>query len=125
MTNTISTETKNTEEHLNLHCFTPRVDIRENADALFIDALMPGVNPQDINIHLKEGILTILGQVTPSEIGNKLYSEYEVGNFERSFRISDTVDKDKISANISEGILSLILPKSEAAKPRQIPVNIL
>ena len=104
--------------------FTPAVDICETDKELMILADMPGVKPDGVDIEVKEGILTIEGKVpgtTPT--GEPLLMEYKQGNYFRSFRITDSVDANKIAAAISSGVLKVILPKIEKAIPRKIPIT--
>jgi HSP20 family protein len=110
---------KTTDEH----CFTPRVDIWETAEALHLELEMPGVAPDAVDVRLEEGVLSVLGRVPPSPHGERLLGEYEVGNYERSFRVSEAIDGSRIEARMRNGVLSLDLPKAEAAKPKRIAVH--
>lgn len=103
--------------------FSPAVDIFDNERDLIVLADMPGVGPDEIEIDLREDTLTILGKVTESPEGEILLNEFQVGNYYRTFRISDSVDRSKISASISDGVLKLTLPKAEKAVPRKIPIS--
>jgi len=86
---------------------------------------MPGVDQKSINITIDQGVLMIQGNVdtTPVEGYELEYQEYDIGDYQRSFTLTDTVDQDKISANYKNGVLELILPKAEEAKPRKIEVK--
>ena len=84
---------------------------------------MPGAKREDLNIRVEEGILTISGQASLEIAGDMEYSEFAVQNYHRAFRLSDDVDIEKIDASLKNGVLSLTLPRSEAAKPRQIEVR--
>ena len=105
--------------------FIPDVDIFENQDALVLIADMPGVNSEGVDIDLKDNELTISGR--PKKEQKKLltpiYTEYESGGFLRSFTLSNMIDQAKIEASMKDGVLRVILPKAEAAKPRQISVQ--
>ncbi|HMK36385.1 MAG TPA: Hsp20/alpha crystallin family protein [Desulfomonilaceae bacterium] len=103
--------------------FAPAVDIYATEKELVLLADMPGVNAEHVEIDLNEDTLTILGRV-PSESarGQTLLSEYKTGNYFRTFRITEIVDRSKITASISDGVLRLILPKVEKAVPRKIPI---
>jgi HSP20 family molecular chaperone IbpA len=118
---TLTTETTEANNH---HCFTPRVDIWENSEALCLQLEMPGVAQDQVDIRLEDQVLTVLGRVAPNEFGEQVHAEYAVGNFERAFRISERVNSDAIQAGITNGILSLTLPKAEAAKPKRIAVTV-
>ena len=105
--------------------FIPAVDIFENRNALILIADMPGVNGEGVDIHLKDNELTISGR--PKKEGkdqtSPIYTEYESGGFLRSFTLSNVIDQAKIEANMKDGVLKVILPKAESAKPRQIVVQ--
>jgi HSP20 family protein len=106
-------------------CFRPNVDILERPDELLLIADMPGVGPNDIDIHFEDRQLTISGHVKPRHDDDAQYliREYGVGDFCRMFQISEQIDAGKISAKYSNGVLTLHLPKVEAMKPRKISVQ--
>jgi HSP20 family protein len=105
--------------------FIPAVDIFENQDALVLIADMPGVNSEGVDIHLKDSELTISGRPKKEEKKqvSPIYTEYESGGFLRSFTLSNAIDQTKIEASMKDGVLKVILPKAEVAKPRQIVVQ--
>lgn len=104
--------------------FTPAVDIYESDTELFLLADMPGVEPGNVDIDLKNDTLSINGRVSEqSEEGQPLLAEFRTGNFFRSFRISDVIDREKISASLKDGVLKLVLPKAERVRPRKIPIT--
>jgi HSP20 family protein len=105
--------------------FTPSVDIFETDKALTLLADMPGVNPKDLSIDLKEGILTLSSHVASQEGPEELdvFREYQTGTYYRKFNLSDIIDQSKIEAELMEGVLRLHLPKIEAAAPRKIEVK--
>ena len=104
--------------------FVPAVDIYENSKELVLLADMPGVSSGDVEIDLKEGTLTIVGKVgAESDEGEPILVEYRVGNYFRSFRLTDVIDQSKITAAMSDGVLRLKLPKVEKAIPRKIPIT--
>ena len=102
----------------------PPVDIYEENDALKVVADLPGVDKDSVAVHVYNNILTIEGKPTHKASGNPVYSELELVNFFRQFELSDAVDSERISANLENGVLTLTLPKSEKAKPKQIAVNV-
>lgn len=106
--------------------FAPPVDIIETNDDLMLIADMPGVSEKSINVTLEQDTLTIEGRVEPEPPkGYDLsYCEYEIGDFQRSFTLSDTVDREKIEASYKDGVLKLRLPKAEPAKPKKINVRV-
>ncbi|NOX90172.1 MAG: Hsp20/alpha crystallin family protein [Calditrichaeota bacterium] len=106
--------------------FVPAVDIYETNDEIVLMAEMPGVDEKTIDVVLDNDVLTIRGQVV-SEIpeGYELvYSEYDVGDFERSFTINESIDVDKIEARYQNGVLNVRLPKAEPAKAKKIEVKV-
>ena len=105
--------------------YRPNVDIVEKQDELLVLADIPGVNGGDIDIRFEDGELTIHGPAAPRQDDQTRYllQEYGVGDFYRTFRVSEQIDAGKISAEYRDGVLSLHLPKVEAAKPRRIKVE--
>ena len=103
--------------------FSPAVDIYGNDKELVLLADMPGVSSEDVEIDLREDVLTILGKVRGEETGEELLSEYRTGNYFRSFRVTDMIDQSKITAGMSDGVLKLVLPKAEKAVPKKILIS--
>jgi len=105
--------------------FIPRTDIYERDDALVLVADMPGVDEKTIDINVDRRVLTITGRVATEQVENYrlTYAEYETGDFERSFTLTEEVDVEKIEATVKNGVLRLVLPKSEEAKPRKSTVK--
>ncbi|MEJ2718713.1 MAG: Hsp20/alpha crystallin family protein [Deltaproteobacteria bacterium] len=104
--------------------FTPPVDICEMEKEIVILADMPGVKSDGVDIELKEGILSIEGNIAASDVaGEELLTEYQKGNYFRSFRITDAVDGNKIAASLADGVLKVTLPKAEKAMPKKIPIT--
>jgi HSP20 family protein len=104
--------------------FVPRVDIRETKDSITLVADMPGVDEKSVDITLEKNVLTITGSVVPQvfEDHSIVHAEYDTGDFERAFTISDEVDRDKIDATVKNGVLRLTLQKAEKAKARKIAI---
>ncbi len=119
----VEQETERTRE---CRCFIPRADIYEADDKIFIALDMPGIHENAIEITLEKDILNIKGytQIEEPEDYTLAFSEYEAGDYERSFRISDSIDRNKIEAVYKDGVLRLTLPKVEEAKTRKIEVRI-
>jgi HSP20 family protein len=105
--------------------FVPDVNIYEFDESLKLWADMPGVKEQDVNVTLKDGVLTIVGQVATDMYAGlrPLYTEYNVGNYHRQFSLNENIDESKIRAMLRNGVLELELPKKEKARPRQIEVR--
>jgi HSP20 family protein len=107
------------------HCYRPQVDILEQQDELLVVADLPGARSDTIDVKFEDGMLEIYASVPPrqDEDHNYLVQEYGVGDYYRSFRVSEAIDASKISANYADGVLTLHLPKAEAIKPRKIAVT--
>jgi HSP20 family protein len=105
--------------------FTPAVDIFETDRQITLLADMPGVATEDISIDLREGVLTISGEVKPWEKADEkdVLIEFEIGKYYRQFALSETIDQAKIDAQLKDGVLKLALPKLAKAQPRKITVN--
>jgi len=104
--------------------FVPAVDIYENSKELILLADMPGVRTGDAEVDLKEGTLTIVGKVGgESDQGEPILTEYRIGSYFRSFRLTDVIDQGKITAGMSDGVLKLTMPKVEKAIPRKIAIS--
>jgi HSP20 family protein len=104
--------------------FTPRVDILEKEDELLLLLDVPGVRPEDVELNFERGELTVQGHCEPTEQrGRYLAAEYEVGDFYRAFLIGQDVAADRISAGLKDGVLTVHLPKSDAARARRIAVQ--
>ena len=105
--------------------FIPRTDIYERENDYVLIAEMPGVSYDTVEIDFDNQELTITGHVkeTPIEGHSLFRSEYEVGDYQRSFRFPDDIDVYKIDAKMANGILRLTLPKTEQAKPKKITVK--
>lgn len=105
--------------------FTPAVDIIEHTNDIVLIADMPGVDEKSVDLTLEKNLLTIHGHVeneTPDKF-KLLISEYGLGDYERTFKLSDEIDRDKIHASVKDGVLKLVLPKAEKAKAKKIPIT--
>jgi HSP20 family protein len=105
--------------------FLPVTDIFETSDALNVILEMPGVDKESVDVRVQNDVLTIEGQVdfTKYQGLTPLYTEYNVGNYARSFELSSKIDQERITADLKDGVIALILPKAEKAKPRKIMVG--
>jgi len=104
--------------------FIPAVDILENTNEITILADMPGVESKNVDVDLRDNQLTIIGRIEPIENEKEvsLYKEFNWGDYFRQFALSDIIDQAKISAKMDNGVLKLVLPKVEKAKPQKIKV---
>ena len=119
--------TESNGEGENLGHWSPSVDIYEKGDDVMLQAELPGVKKEDIDIRVENNVLTVRGKRERSEEVKEngyVRTERYYGNFSRSFSLPSTVDSAKISAGYKERVLSLVLPMAEEAKPKQIEVNI-
>lgn len=105
--------------------YLPAVDIFEEADSITVLADMPGVEPDNLTIDLRENVLTMTGDAGRPEADGEedVIREYDSGRFYRQFTVSDMIDQDKIEASMADGVLRLVLPKAAASKPKQIKIK--
>ncbi len=105
----------------------PPTDIFEDKDSIRIVTELPGVRPEDVKITCENNTLTIRGekkQVAEESTDRVHRYERTYGTFERAFSLPNTVDADRVQANFEHGVLTVVLPKVERAKPREIPVKV-
>jgi HSP20 family molecular chaperone IbpA len=104
---------------------TPLIDIHEGPEGLILEADLPGVTDDNLNIQLEDNVLTLHARVpSPFPQGARvLHEEYRVSDFYRSFILSDEVERDKIAAELKNGVLRLSLPKAERARTRRIEIK--
>ena len=105
--------------------FLPPTDIFESDGVLTIIMEMPGVDREDVDVNVENGVLRVEGRLDFSKYEGMqpVYTEYNIGHYRRSFSLSSKVDQDRISAQMQDGVLTLLLPKAEEAKPRRISVG--
>jgi len=104
--------------------FVPEVDILEEKEAIVLHADLPGVKQEAVSVDIHDGVLTLTATVEPAPGNHRLlYHEYDVGGFSRRFTLGEKIAQDKISANLKDGVLTLVLPKAEEAKPRKIEIH--
>lgn len=105
--------------------FLPPTDILENDDGLTIVMEMAGVDKKDLDISIEDGVLNVEGRLDFSKYEGMqpIYTEYNIGHYRRSFSLSSKINQEKISAELTDGVLTLFLPKAEEAKPRKIVIN--
>jgi len=102
------------------------VDIFETDREITVLADMPGVKPKNLTVDLRDDVLTLSGEVVAPEGVKEAYvvREYRTGTYFRQFSLSEVIDKGKIDAEMTDGVLRLVLPKVEPAKPRKITVKV-
>jgi HSP20 family protein len=105
--------------------FLPITDIFESDQALTVVMEMPGVDKKNVDVRLENDVVMIEGRIDFSNYDGlqPIYTEYNVGNYARNFQLSAKIDQDRITAELKDGVISLVLPKAEKAKPRKINVS--
>nr|WP_320017506.1 Hsp20/alpha crystallin family protein [uncultured Desulfobacter sp.] len=119
----VKQDEKNVEKTHELYEATPAVDIYENDNEILLHADMPGVLKENISVDIDNGKLSISGVRKLETKGVATYEEFSDVEYVRSFSIPQTIDVEKVEAELKNGVLKLHLPKSEAAKPRQIEIK--
>ena len=116
---------KKEEATIPARVFLPTADIYETEDALTVILEMPGVENDAVSLGIEDGILNVEGRLDLSKYQGlePLYTEYNVGHYSRRFRLSNQCDQGKIEAELKDGVLTVVLPKIEKAKPRKIQVK--
>jgi HSP20 family molecular chaperone IbpA len=99
--------------------FLPVTDIFETPEALRVVLEMPGVGKKSVEVRVENNVLTIIGQIDFSNYEGlqPLYTEYNIGHYSRSFRLSNQIEQEGIKAELKDGVITLVLPKAERAKP--------
>jgi HSP20 family protein len=105
--------------------FTPPIDIYESDEGLVLIADLPGVSVKSLELQVQNNKLTLLGRVSSDTPANArlLHKEYEVGDFLRSFILSENVDHERVTARLNNGVLEVVLPHAAKSAPRRIQVN--
>lgn len=105
--------------------FTPPIDIYESDEGLVLIADLPGVSVKTLELQVQNNKLTLLGRVTNPVPANArlVHKEYEVGDFLRSFILSEDVDHERVTARLNDGVLEVSLPRAVKSTPRRIEVN--
>jgi HSP20 family molecular chaperone IbpA len=106
-----------------LNVLIPSVDIYENAEEYLLYVDIPGVNRENISIDLDNGQLTLVGSRCLEKIKGQLMEEFGSAQYRRVFSVPQGIDQSKVDAELTDGVLRLHLPKSEAVKPRKIEIR--
>ncbi len=101
----------------------PAVDIYENKDEYLLVADIPGVSKENLSIHIDAERITLEGKVSTEGDQEPVQREFRLADYVRSFEVPESIDREKVSAQLKQGVLWLHLPKVEAVKPRQIQVQ--
>jgi HSP20 family molecular chaperone IbpA len=104
--------------------YLPATDIFETDQALTVIMEMPGVRKENVEINVENDVITVEGRIDFSKYDGirPVYTEYNVGNYVRSFQLSSKIEQGAISAELKDGVMTLVLPKAERAKPRKIAI---
>jgi len=105
--------------------FAPPVDIGENEDAFVVTAELPGTKPEDVQVEVHDGVLTLRGEKKSERTTEKEHARYverSFGAFSRAFRLPENADADKVEAGYAEGVLTLTIGKRAEAKPRTVEI---
>jgi HSP20 family protein len=121
---TKDTQDPEVSENSRVQAWKPIVDVWEDEKAVHLTAEMPGVNKESLEVKVEDNRLVIRGakQAEPGE-WNSIYSERRRGEYIREFQMDDTINPEKISAELKDGILNLTLPKAEKVLPKTIEIN--
>jgi HSP20 family molecular chaperone IbpA len=105
--------------------YTPPIDIHEGPDGLLLEADLPGATEQNLQVQLEDNVLSLYARIdAPAhEAVRVLHEEYRLGDYQRSFILSDEVDRERITADLKDGVLRLFLPKAERARVRRIEIK--
>jgi len=105
--------------------YRPPVDIFDTGEGVKLILEMPGVSRDDVELELERRVLTIRGRgrATSPEDYRRVYTEYGEGDYQRVFTLSEDIDEGAIGAEMSQGVLTLTLPRAEATKPKRIEVK--
>ena len=116
---------KKQESTMPVRDFVPVTDIFETEQALTVVLEMPGVSKESVEVGVENDFITITGRIDSSKYEGlqPLYTEYNIGNYSRSFQISSKIEQEGIKADLKDGVMTLVLPKAEKAMPRRISVS--
>jgi HSP20 family molecular chaperone IbpA len=105
--------------------FVPAADIYETDEALTVVMEMPGVERKDVEVSLEDDVLRVQGRIDFAKYEGlePVYTEYNVGNYARSFRLSNKINQEEIAAQVQDGVLTLTLPKAKEIQPRRIQIG--
>jgi HSP20 family protein len=107
------------------NAYTPPIDIHEGPEGLTLEADLPGATERNLRIQLEDNVLSLYAKIdSPVPEGARLvHEEYRLGDYHRSFILSDEVDREQITAELKNGVLRLSLPKAERARTRRIEIK--
>jgi HSP20 family molecular chaperone IbpA len=108
-----------------LESSAPPIDIHEGPEGLTLEADLPGATEQNLSVELEDNVLSLYAKIDSPvpEAARLLHEEYRLGDYQRSFILSDEVDRERITAELKNGVLRLFLPKAERARTRRIEIK--
>lgn len=122
--NTLVHENRDTDRAQTEQFITPSASLMETGDGYMLEIELPGVNKEGLEISVENNELTVLGRrVLPQIEGTLIHRESRLENFRRTFELDPSIDADKISARMEQGVAKLTLPRAEHVKPRKITVS--
>ncbi len=119
----VSNENNDVKLALRQNYATPTVDIYEQSSGLTLVADMPGVASKNLQVDIDKGVLTLEGVVEVGLKESQILSEFSPSGYYRQFRLPENLDTNKVDAQLKDGVLTLVLPKAEAAMPKRIKVK--
>ena len=102
--------------------FQPATDVRETDNHIVIQFDMPGVSGDNVDLTIEKGTLTVTGKADPEEQGTAVYRETLIGDYQRTFTLSDDVDMEDVTAEMNAGVLTVQVAKAEKAKPKRVEI---
>jgi HSP20 family molecular chaperone IbpA len=113
------------DRDMKAHAFTPPIDIHEEREGLILEADLPGAVEQNLEVQLEDNVLSLYARIdSPVPEGSRLlHEEYRLGDYQRSFILGDEVDRDRITAELTNGVLRLFLPKADRLRTRRIEIK--
>ena len=124
---TVKVEATRPGQELSEDTFSPLVDIYETENEVILVAEVPGASREGVSVQVDKGVLTIAADSSfdvPGEDSTRIYVGFGPGKFFRAFALSDEIDREKITAAVANGLLTVHLPKAEAAKRRTIEIKV-
>jgi HSP20 family protein len=105
--------------------YTPPIDIHEGPEGLLLEADLPGATERNLQVELEDNVLSLYARIDSPvpETARVLHEEYRIGDFQRSFILSDEVEREGITAELKNGVLRLLLPKAERARVHRIEIK--
>ena len=113
------------ESTIPARAFIPPTDVFENEQSIIVVMEVPGIQRDHVDVKVENSVLTVEGRLDQSKYDGlqPVYTEYNIGNYVRSFQLSSQIDQNGISAELRDGVMTLTLPKAETAKPRRIAIS--